>query len=141
MQAQVKGTATTLIECWARDRPALIAEFGGSLASPDAQLKSNLKRVLGPKPRKVADLHDFSWSLTLWRGAALDTLKLALGACGAYAVVGYACLVATDPSIYGAGDGGRFGGSLDGWYFLSATLSTVGLGDYAPENQVSMFFW
>jgi len=135
MQAKVKGTSKTLMECWAEMRPELVTALGHSLVSPADIRRNSLKRVLGPRPKKVKDLHDFGWTRTLWRSAALETLKVALGLAAVFLVAGYACLVATEPSIRGA-RGSAWHEGIAGWYFLSATLSTVGLGDFAPETQV-----
>ena len=77
-------------------------------------------------PVKISDCHDFSESHHLW---AVEGRRLRLlVSCFSffYLTVGYLVLAHFD---------GKKG--IPGWYFLAATLSTVGYGDYAPVSQVS----
>lgn len=76
------------------------------------------------RPKRVSDIHDFAWSRGLWKRAAYDTLVVASVLFVAYVIVGWNFLVDT-----------HYRSRLWKAYFLSATLSTVGLGDIAPTTQ------
>ena len=131
MQKAVKGTGKTLIQAWAEMKPDLIRKYGYSLVKLDAQARFTLRTVVGgERPLKVSDLHDFSWTRTLWRQAAMDTFRIAMALVGCYLVVGYLSLSYLDDSITGP----TFEGPT-GWYFLSATLSTV-CGDFYSVAEV-----
>jgi hypothetical protein len=74
----------------------------------------------------LLDVHDFAWSRGLWRTAAYHTLGYASLLLACYLALGWTCLVDEHQRsrVWKA-------------YFLSATLSTVGLGDIAPTMQAT----
>ena len=136
MQEMTKGTGQSIAKCWETNRDALVREFGRTGAPSEARNCFVLNSVVGKhRPIKVSDLHDFAWTRGLWRKAALETLQVAATLTVVYLVVGYLGLAYLDDSI-----AGRSFDGITGWYFLSATLSTVGLGDYAPEAQMTRAF-
>lgn len=77
-------------------------------------------------PIRIDECHDFSWSRKLWKEAANKTARISITLLCLYTCVGYFFLARAD--------GMRV---LDSWYYLSATLTTVGIGDFAPSTQVT----
>jgi len=70
--------------------------------------------------------HTFAWSKQLWGDAARQTQYIVLGLVVVYVVLGYFLL---------GHDSGM--DPLECFYFLSMTLTTVGLGDLSPQTQLS----
>lgn len=68
--------------------------------------------------------HDFKWSRKLWAQAAKETGRLAGVLVACYLIFIYVCMASLD---------GLTG--LDCWYYIVATVTTVGFGDYAPQSQ------
>ena len=145
MQKAVEGTSKTLIQAWKDMRLDLIRhedpETGREeyKATPEVApaplVYKNAERTAGllsayvrgeaaTRPKRVSDIHDFAWSRGLWKRAAYDTLAVASVLFVAYVIVGWNFLVDTHSRS-----------RLWKAYFLSATLSTVGLGDIAPTTQ------
>jgi hypothetical protein len=87
------------------------------------------------KPIRLNECHDFLWSNTLWSEKAHKAWILVLKMTVSYLVLGYLTVAYLDPSI---ADGSIV--SLNGWYFMSATMFTVGLGDFAPELMLTRAF-
>jgi len=126
LQAAVAGTKKTLVEAWEEHK----VENG--LISPGIEgggIEEFANQI------SLLDCHEFSWSRSLARGAWIATLRTAAVCATFYLFFGYLTMAYLDPSI---ADGSWT--SIDGWYFLSATLATVGLGDYAPETQTTRTF-
>lgn len=73
---------------------------------------------------KLSECHDFLWSKTLWKKAADETAKLSVILLFFYIGLG-SYLMAYRNGLNG----------IDAWYFLIATLTTVGYGDFAPEEE------
>ena len=89
----------------------------------------------GDRPIKLSACHDFAWSRTLWRNASAEAGRNIFILLCAYLFLGFWLMAYYDPSI---ANGNWL--IVDGWYFLFATMTTVGLGDYAPETQLSRGF-
>jgi len=68
--------------------------------------------------------HDFKWSRKLWAQAAKETGRLAGVLVVGYLIFIYVCMASLD---------GLTG--LDCWYYIVATVTTVGFGDFAPTSQ------
>jgi hypothetical protein len=97
--------------------------------------RQNFDVPKGVKPIRLNECHDFLWSNTLWAEKAHAAWILVLKMTIFHLVFGYLTVAFLDPSI---ADGSVV--SLDGWYFMSATISTVGLGDFAPEFMLTRAF-
>jgi len=87
------------------------------------------------RPKKVTDCSDFAWSRSLFKEKASALTNTVLKMTFVYFALGYLTMASLDPSIAN----GNWG-SDKGWYFISATISTVGLGDFAPETQLTRGF-
>jgi hypothetical protein len=72
---------------------------------------------------------DFSWSKKLWKKAASDTGRIALVLLVIYLIMGWYVFIYDSNQM----------NAIQGWYFIAATLSTVGFGDFAPESQMQRF--
>ena len=143
-EAVAAGAYPNPIEAWKAMKFDLVAslgdlEAGGAKSSGQARQlaarenrashEENLLRTLaagGARPTRLSDCHDFSWSRGLWRTAAMQTLRVAGALTLAYVALGWYFLIHWEgmPGLWG-------------WYFLSATLSTVGFGDVAPTLQAT----
>jgi len=73
------------------------------------------------------DALDFSWSRSLWKDVVKQTFAIFLGLVMVWCILGYFVLAS------------EFDGVVS-WYFLSATLSTTGFGDFAPTTQSTRAF-
>jgi hypothetical protein len=131
MQETMKKTGESLQSQWKYKRKELVDKYRQT--SQHGLLESALGG--GDKPIKLNDCHDFAWSRTLWRNASLEAGKFIFKLLCAYLFLGYLLMAYYDPSI---ANGNWF--TVEGWYFLSATMTTVGIGDYAPETQLSRVF-
>mmetsp|Transcript_62048 Transcript_62048/g.140355 ORF Transcript_62048/g.140355 Transcript_62048/m.140355 type:complete len:875 (+) Transcript_62048:119-2743(+) len=132
MEAEAhKGKYKTLEEAWTEMRPTLVREHSpGRLARAESLLDSGLSG--GDKPRRLHECAEFTWSRDLWHTAAKDIAKATTFVFIIYLVLGYYCMCYLDSSIADKG-----WERTVGWYTLSSTMSTVGLGDYAPEDQLT----
>jgi len=93
------------------------------------QEKAGKARKLSPIARmhkKGRIIHDFAWSRMLWSNAALQIAQFTCVLTAVYLAVAYYLLAYRE---------GMFG--IDGAYYLAATMTTVGFGDFAPTTQVS----
>jgi len=75
---------------------------------------------------KLSEIHNFSFSRSLWYDVYKDMLKRGALLLALYVLVGYYAICKTegwDPA--------------SSWYFLSISFTTVGYGDYAPTKQVT----
>jgi len=146
MKKTVEGTSTTLIDAWKTMRLELSSfedlekvETTPLVTDKEAFALSSARKKIERKagmlaafvrgkatirPKRVSDVHDFSWPRKLWKRAAYDTLMVASLLLVAYVIAGWNFLVDTHSRS-----------RLWKIYFLSATLSTVGLGDIAPTTQ------
>ena len=146
MQKAVEGTSTTLIDAWKTMRLELSSyedlekaqttplvtdkeAFAISSARKKVERKAGMLAAFvrgntTKRPKRVSDIHDFAWPRKLWKRAAYDTLVVASLLLVAYVIAGWNFLVDTHSRS-----------RLWKAYFLSATLSTVGLGDIAPTTQ------
>ena len=146
LQKTIKGTSMTLMNAWRTMRLGLIREEDDDTdevlsvksdeegtAIPKAQKKAEYSAGLlsdyvrgkaSKRPKRVSDVHDFAWSRKLWKYAAYHTLAVASFLLVVYVIVGWNFLVDNHSRS-----------RLWKAYFLSATLSTVGLGDIAPTTQ------
>eukprot|EP00615_Pteridomonas_danica_P000440 CAMPEP_0114366096 /NCGR_PEP_ID=MMETSP0101-20121206/28973_1 /TAXON_ID=38822 ORGANISM="Pteridomonas danica, Strain PT" /NCGR_SAMPLE_ID=MMETSP0101 /ASSEMBLY_ACC=CAM_ASM_000211 /LENGTH=897 /DNA_ID=CAMNT_0001514893 /DNA_START=224 /DNA_END=2914 /DNA_ORIENTATION=+ len=68
---------------------------------------------------------DFDWSKSLWRKAALNIGTIVLLMMAVYAVLGWYVFIYDSSQM----------NQVQGWYFIVATLTMVGFGDFAPETQ------
>ena len=131
MQETMKKTGESLQSQWKHKRKELVENHGQT--NPFMLLESALGG--SDRPIKLSECHDFAWSCTLWRNASVDAGCLIFKLFCAYLFLGYLLMAYYDPSI---ADGDWL--TVDGWYFLSATMTTVGIGDYAPNTQLSRGF-
>ena len=131
MQEMMKKTGESLQSQWNKMRKEALREQNQK--SQLGLLESALGG--GDKPIKLTDCHDFAWSRTLWRNASAEAGRNIFLLLCAYLFLGFLLMAYYDPSI---ADGNWL--TVDGWYFLSATMTTVGIGDYAPETQLSRGF-
>ena len=128
MQETMEKTGESLQSQWKHKRSELVEKYKHKV-----QL-GLLESALGghDKPIKLNECHDFAWSRSLWRNASREAARTILKLLCAYLFLGFWLMAYYDPSI---ANGNWL--ALDGWYFLSATMTTVGTGDYAPETQLS----
>lgn len=116
MQAEMSQTGVTLVKIWQARQAEFVEKYKKETA------KSTLEAALGHKPKKLCECHDFQWSRSLWKEAALEAQRALYGIVTAYLFFGYLFMSAQDPSI-AHGEWGK----INGWYFMSATVSTVSL--------------
>lgn len=74
---------------------------------------------------RINQCHDFVWSRSLWKDAASHMAKV----CVAFIVVYMAA------AVFLAQRDGLEG--IDIYYFISTTMTTIGLGDVSPQNQLN----
>ena len=131
MQEVMKETGESLQSQWKHKREQLVEKHGRT------NQFGLLESALGgsDRPIKLNECYDFAWSRTLWRNASVDAGRLIFKLFCAYLFLGYLLMAYYDPSI---ADGNWL--TVDGWYFLSATMTTVGIGDYAPNTQLCRGF-
>jgi len=75
------------------------------------------------------ECYDFAWSRQLWANATVEISKVAFVTLVAYVGLSFYTLTWLE----------GFRG-IDSWYFLIATVTTVGFGDFAPTKQVTRGF-
>lgn len=119
------------MDIWNRRRAKLVEKYPS--ATKAGLLESAISKK--DKPIKLSECHDFAWSRTLWRAAAEQAAALILKLVVVFLFVGYWTMAFYDPYI---ANGNGF--AINGWYFLSATVTTVGLGDFAPSTQLGRGF-
>jgi hypothetical protein len=90
---------------------------------PDASVNYHVRYF------RFNECHDFAWSRHLWGRAAIEVSKLAFVTWVMYLGLSFYTLTWLE---------GLRG--VDSWYFLVATLTTVGFGDFAPTTQVTRGF-
>jgi len=81
---------------------------------------------VGSNAKNVGKCHDFKWSRSLWTAAARDLGRWAAIYATIYAVSFY-FFVARASNFNGVG----------AWYFLVASTTTIGYGDFSPTTQAS----
>jgi len=74
---------------------------------------------------RINQCHDFAWSRGLWKDAASHMAKV----CVVFIVVYMAV------AIFLAQRDGLEG--IDIYYFISTTMTTIGLGDISPQSQLN----
>ena len=122
MEKETMNTGTTIMQAWRR-RKSMI----GSSGRPDDH--AGARRLQGGMKKSVSGYHDFRWSRSLWKHYAQETGKCGAFLLGIYLLLGYFLLCVLSD----------FDGIIS-LYFLSATLSTVGFGDFAPRSQLTRGF-
>ena len=111
-----------------RDLSREISNFQLDLNSLDPRKvgKRKSKHSVPDKPPqylRISNCHDFAWSRQLWRDASFRIIGTAIQALLLY--VAAAALLAHSDGLRG----------LDIVYFISACVTTVGLGDISPQSQ------
>jgi len=129
MHSKSKDPAVVM-DLWEGMRGRLLREAGMEVTTEEETARHQLKCMLAPK-KSISNVHDFAWSRKLWAAAARNMFLLSIALTGAYILLGYFLLARTSQGHIG---------SVWSWYFLSATMSTVGLGDFAPRTQFTRGF-
>mmetsp|Transcript_168 Transcript_168/g.373 ORF Transcript_168/g.373 Transcript_168/m.373 type:complete len:840 (+) Transcript_168:136-2655(+) len=115
--------ATDLIGAWREMSDQIVVESGLQKEATAAIAKHGLRSLTGGStPLRLSTCHDFSWSRSLWKIAVKQIVAFFLGLVIVWCILGYFVLAS------------EFDGVVS-WYFLSATLSTTGFGDFAPTTQ------
>ncbi len=96
---------------------------GGGSSSSNSKFNTNTN-ANASKVTRLDSCHDFKWSRRLWAKAEVRVGRVALSSFLAYCGLSYWLLTREDGLD-----------ALDSCYFISATLSSVGYGDFAPVTQ------
>jgi voltage-gated potassium channel Kch len=75
------------------------------------------------------ECYDFAWSRQLWANATIEIFRVAIVTLMIYVGLSFYTLTWLE---------GLRG--IDSWYFLIATVTTVGFGDFAPTKQITRGF-
>ena len=111
-----------LIDMWRLRRAILLKKrTTGTLHS-----KRVRKKAMKHHHVRLNECHDFAWSGKMWAESARSILRTGLCALAVHLALSYALLARVEGL-----------GHVDAWYFLAATLTTVGYGDIAPTKQLS----
>eukprot|EP00614_Pseudopedinella_elastica_P004068 CAMPEP_0172589832 /NCGR_PEP_ID=MMETSP1068-20121228/8397_1 /TAXON_ID=35684 /ORGANISM="Pseudopedinella elastica, Strain CCMP716" /LENGTH=972 /DNA_ID=CAMNT_0013385485 /DNA_START=130 /DNA_END=3048 /DNA_ORIENTATION=+ len=132
MERAVAGTDKTLAAAWKALKKALAtqtsAEQSDYGAAPPRGAAAAVNKLslagLAGKQTRLRECHNFAWSRSLWREAAKEVLGVTLAVLALYMA-----LSAVQCTVEGYG-------AIDSFYFMMATLCTVGLGDIAPTSQM-----
>jgi len=89
------------------------------------QPTSSTAKARKGKHLRINQCHDFAWSRSLWKDAATQIGRVCFVLVIAYLICATS-LAASDGL-----------GVIDMFYFISATTTTIGLGDISPSNQVN----
>jgi hypothetical protein len=129
------GCNKTIVQMWQEIQRKLDndgAPLDSSLCAIWRKIRLRQQRAPALKPLrkrdqvhlKITRIHDFWWSRQLWAMAAVDIAKSACLFVFVYCGLAY-YLLAHREGMH----------PVDGLYFLVATVTTVGFGDFAPTTQ------
>mmetsp|Transcript_45674 Transcript_45674/g.103120 ORF Transcript_45674/g.103120 Transcript_45674/m.103120 type:complete len:933 (-) Transcript_45674:151-2949(-) len=123
IQSLAQGTDRTLEATWEELRRS--DEFKVEIEEADPVKSVDPK---GRRPIRVRGCHEFTWSRKLWLKAAVQSTTVVMGLLVINAALGVSIC---------ASDKAEDMSALECVYFLSASVSSVGLGDYAAVEQDS----
>jgi len=130
-----EGSKKSLIQAWKEMKANLVdkEELSRRMSNVKNErairlFKSHVKQDDDGEIHSVTQMHDFSWSRSLWRESAVEMGRLGLMMALLYALLFYLLIMlpdklTDDPTM--------------GPYLMFATLTTVGFGDVAPTTQTS----